>query len=69
MAEEQFDILRTVLRKFQEAGILSELMLIGSWCLYFYRLEFKNAFPAIRHWMLIFSFRDMGSGTRGFYLA
>jgi len=40
--EEQFEILLTVLRKFQEAGILTDLMLIGSWCLQFYRYHFEN---------------------------
>jgi len=48
--EKQFKVLLEVLEKFHSAGILQELMLIGSWCLYFYRLEFEKvaAFPAIR---------------------
>ena len=46
--EKQFKILLEILRKFQSAGILPDMMLIGSWCLYFYRLEFENVFPAIR---------------------
>lgn len=40
--EEQFEILLTVLRKFQEVGILTDLMLIGSWCLQFYRYHFEQ---------------------------
>ncbi|MFH1800754.1 MAG: hypothetical protein ABH891_07945 [Candidatus Omnitrophota bacterium] len=40
MAErEQFAILSKVLKRFQSAGILDGLILIGSWCLYFYRLQ------------------------------
>ena len=48
--EEQFEILLTVLRKFQEAGILTDLMPIGSWCLQFYRYHFENPekLPAFR---------------------
>ena len=48
--EEQFEILLTVLQKFQEAGILTDLMLIGSWCLQFYRYHFKHPekLPAFR---------------------
>jgi len=34
--EEQFEILLRVLRRFQEAGVLKDLMLIGSWRLKFY---------------------------------
>jgi len=40
--EEQFEILLKVLHKFQEAGILIDLMLIGSWCLQFYRYHFEH---------------------------
>ena len=47
---EQFKILFQILKRFQAAGILNEFMLIGSWCLHFYRLEFENpnALPAFR---------------------
>lgn len=51
MAEEkQFEILLQVLRRFQEADILNELMLIGSWCLQFYRYHFEHPdkLPAFR---------------------
>ena len=48
--EKQFRVLLEILEKFQSAGILQEMMLVGSWCLYFYHLEFKeaDAFPAVR---------------------
>ena len=48
--EKQFDLLLVVLRKFQEAGILTDLMLIGSWCLQFYRYHFDHPekLPAFR---------------------
>lgn len=51
MAEkERFEILLQVLRQFHAAGILKDIMLIGSWCLYFYRREFENSkmIPAVR---------------------
>ena len=51
MAEkEQFDILLHVLRRFQKAGVLKDLMLIGSWCLRFYRYHFEDPakLPAFR---------------------
>ena len=51
MAEkEQFAILSKILKRFQAAGILDDLILIGSWCLYFYRLQpgsFEDL-PAVR---------------------
>ena len=51
MAEDnQFKLLHQILRRFQKAGILQEMMLIGSWCLYFYRFEFEHhdGMPAFR---------------------
>ena len=48
--EKQFEILLDILRRFHAAGILEQMMLIGSWCLYLYRLEFRNAeqIPPVR---------------------
>lgn len=48
--KKQFKVLQEILEKFHSAGILQDMMLVGSWCLYFYRLEFEgiNTFPAIR---------------------
>ena len=51
MAEKgQFEILLQVLRRFQEADVLKDLMLIGSWCLQFYRYYFEKPerLPAFR---------------------
>ena len=36
--EAQFEVLLQLLRRFEKEGILKEMMLIGSWCLFFYRL-------------------------------
>lgn len=48
--KEQLETFFQVMRQFQSAGILREIMLIGSWCLYFYRHEFANpkSIPAVR---------------------
>lgn len=48
--KEQFETLLQVLRRFDSAGVLEELTLIGSWCLYFYRAHFQNhpAIPPVR---------------------
>lgn len=48
--KEQLEVLLQVLRRFYAAGILKDIMLIGSWCLYFYRHEFDNpkSIPAVR---------------------
>ncbi len=43
MAEKnQFDLLKQILLKFQSQDILQDVMLIGSWCLYFYQLDFDK---------------------------
>ena len=46
----QFEIVLQVLKRFQAAGILDRLVLIGSWCLYFYRhgLGLLEGLPALR---------------------
>lgn len=41
--QEKFQILISVLKKFEKAGILSDFVLIGSWCLYFYKDYFINS--------------------------
>ena len=48
--DEQFEVLRRLLVQLQAAGALEELMLIGSWCLYFYRFAYEDpdALPAFR---------------------
>ena len=47
---DQVDLLLRILRSFSEAGVLDQCMLIGSWCLHFYRFEFGKAdlLPAVR---------------------
>lgn len=49
-SDEQFKTLIRVLRKFQDAGLLDELILIGSWCLHFYKVLYpaEKALPAVR---------------------
>jgi hypothetical protein len=48
--ERQFEILYQVLQGLHSSGFLKELILIGSWCLYFYRLHFQSEadLPAVR---------------------
>jgi hypothetical protein len=48
--DSQFEILLQILRRFNEAGVLQNFMLIGSWCLYFYRFHFDQPerLPAFR---------------------
>ena len=47
---DQVDLLLRILKRFSEAGVLDQCMLIGSWCLHFYRFEFSKTdlLPAIR---------------------
>jgi len=47
---DQIELLLRVLRRFSEAGVLNHCMLIGSWCLHFYRSGFEKAdlLPAVR---------------------
>ena len=42
MEKNQYKLCVEVLRRFNNAGILDGLILIGSWCLYFYKDYFKN---------------------------
>ena len=48
--KNQFKVFREVRLQFQSQGILQDIMLIGSWCLYFYQIEFKNGgrIPKVR---------------------
>jgi hypothetical protein len=48
--EEKSNLFIATLKALQEAGALNELILIGSWCLYFYRIYFNNSpeIPAVR---------------------
>lgn len=40
--EKRYALCHEVLARFQEAGILEELVLVGSWCIYFYRDYFAD---------------------------
>ncbi len=42
MGKKQYDLFVEVLRRFKEAGILKSLVLIGSWCIPFYKEYFKE---------------------------
>ncbi|KAF0145983.1 MAG: hypothetical protein FD156_351 [Nitrospirae bacterium] len=48
--EKRYALFLEVLRRFQAAGLLEELVLIGSWCQHFYRSYFADLryTPAIR---------------------
>lgn len=48
--EKRYALFLDVLRRFQSAGLLKELVLIGSWCQHFYRSYFtgQRYTPAIR---------------------
>jgi hypothetical protein len=40
--EKRYALCLDVLRRFQDVGILQEVILIGSWCLLFYREYFEG---------------------------
>lgn len=42
MEKKQSDLCFEILRRFHKAGILDDLILIGSWCVYFYKEYFDN---------------------------
>ena len=48
--EEKYKLLSAVLQKLQEEGVLNGLVIVGSWCQYYYRILFDNApeIPLIR---------------------
>jgi hypothetical protein len=48
--ERRFELFRRTIVKLGEVGVLSDIILIGSWCLYLYRTLFTDAdtMPAIR---------------------
>lgn len=47
---EKFEILYTILKDLQDAGVLKHIVLVGSWCQNFYRHLYENSFqiPATR---------------------
>jgi len=40
--EKKYALCLEVLRRIQKAGIRNEIMVIGSWCIYFYRDYFSD---------------------------
>ena len=42
MEKKQSELCLEILRRFHKAGILDDLILIGSWCVYFYKEYFNN---------------------------
>jgi hypothetical protein len=48
--EERYKLLFAVLKELQEKGVLDGLVIVGSWCQYYYRILFDNApeIPLIR---------------------
>jgi hypothetical protein len=46
--KNQYDLCHEILRRFSKAGILDNFILIGSWCVYFYKDYFEHI-PYIEH--------------------
>ena len=42
MEKKQYDLCIEILKRFNKVGILDDFILIGSWCLHFYKGYFKN---------------------------
>lgn len=42
--DTKFEILYTILKDLQDAGVLKHVVLVGSWCQEFYRHHFENSF-------------------------
>jgi len=41
--EEKYELFASVLKALQEEGVLDGLVIVGSWCQYYYRILFNNA--------------------------
>lgn len=49
MEKKKYELCLEVLKRFHKAGILEDIVLIGSWCLYFYKNIFMHSYsPTIR---------------------
>lgn len=56
MEKKQYDLCLEILKRFHKTGILGNLILIGSWCTYFYKeYFFKNPYFA----QIVFKTRDI----------
>ena len=42
MEKKQYELCLEILKRFHRAGILDEFVLIGSWCVFFYKDYFSN---------------------------
>jgi len=42
--EKKYALCLEVLRRIEKAGILNEIMVIGSWCIYFLQFKFSKKF-------------------------
>jgi len=40
--EEKYDLCLEILKRFQQVGILDKIIIVGSWCIYFYKDYFQN---------------------------
>jgi len=49
--KSQYNLCIQIFKKFEQAGVLSQLILIGSWCVVFYEDYFKNS-TALRNFAL-----------------
>ena len=43
MEKSQYNLCVEILKRFERAGILSQMIMIGSWCIVFYEDYFKNS--------------------------
>ena len=40
--EKKYDLCLEILKRFQQVGILDKIIIVGSWCIYFYKDYFQN---------------------------
>ncbi|MBU2598194.1 MAG: nucleotidyltransferase domain-containing protein [Actinobacteria bacterium] len=40
--EKKYDLCLEILKRFQQVGILDKIIIVGSWCIYFYKEYFQN---------------------------
>ena len=47
--EKKYALCLEVLRRIEKAGILNEIMVIGSWCIYFLQFKFRKKLMDLVH--------------------
>ena len=57
MEKSQYNLCVEVLRRFHRAGLLSDLILIGSWAVVFYKQQFKD-WPRLNKFVLMTRDKD-----------